>query len=56
LRNTCVAAFENQKARPLRPGFFLFRIFRNYRATRNFDSDVPIELKAVTVWLAVVIR
>jgi hypothetical protein len=33
-------------------GFFLLRIFRNYRATRNFDSDVPIELKAVTAWLA----
>jgi hypothetical protein len=29
----------------LRPGFFLFRIFENYCATRNFDSDVPIELK-----------
>jgi hypothetical protein len=39
----------------LRPGFFLFGILRDYRATRNFDNDVPIELKAVTVWLAVVI-
>jgi hypothetical protein len=23
-----------------------------YRATRNFDSDVPIELKADITWLA----
>jgi hypothetical protein len=23
----------------------------DYRATRNFDSEVPIELKAVITWL-----
>ena len=34
-------------------GLFLVCGFaKDYRATRNFDSDVPIELKAVTTWLA----
>ena len=28
------------------------RIFaRDYRATRNFDSDVPIALKAAMIWV-----
>jgi hypothetical protein len=30
----------------------LFRIFRNYCATRNFDSEVPIEVKADRTWFA----
>jgi len=34
--------FSRTKARPLRPGFCLFWICSNYRATRNFDSDVAI--------------
>jgi len=29
----------------LRPGFFCSGFSKNYRATRNFDSDIPIELK-----------
>ena len=51
-----------QKARPLRPGFFLapwpsfFRRVGGYFATRSFDSDVPIELNTVRVWLAEVTR
>ena len=33
----------------------LFRVdgfAENYRATRSFDSEVPIELNAAMIWLA----
>ena len=41
------------KARPLWPGFFVCGFAgEDYCATRSCDSEVPIELKAVTTWLA----
>ena len=41
----------------MRPGFFLAPIMvRFYFATRSFESDVPIELNTVRVWLADVTR
>jgi hypothetical protein len=46
------AVSRNQKARPRWPGFFFCAIGEDYRATRNFASEVPIALKAVTARLA----
>ena len=47
---------RNRKSPAARPGFFVAGCFslRCYFATRSFDSDVPIVLKTVVVWLAVV--
>ncbi len=44
--------FSKSKSPAVWPGFFLVRICRDYFATRNFDSDVPIELKAEIIWVA----
>jgi hypothetical protein len=33
-------------------GLFLGWIYRDCFAMRNFDSDVPIELKAEIIWFA----
>ena len=51
---------RTKKARPSWPGFFvgglanfLPRISaRNYRATRSFESEVPMVLKAAMIWVA----
>jgi hypothetical protein len=45
-----------QKARLLRPGFFLVCDCGCYFATRSLASEVPIELNTLKVWLALVTR
>jgi hypothetical protein len=35
-------------------GLFSWRMAENYRATRNFDSELPMLLKAAMIWVAVV--
>ena len=38
---------------PAEPGFFV-ALASAYRATRNFEIDVPIAENAVAIWLAAV--